>query len=286
MNTPIPLRLSPSAIRAYRACSYRYARDYVDRLADEARVPVPVFAFGGAIHKALAAFIRQGGAAKRSLDDLVASLQRHWEPLAFGDEKKSQAEFARARAMLENFYANPYATPGAHELALESNLTWKIPRRGILAVGRLDRVCLQPNGVLEVIDYKTGLTLPTVEEAEDDLQTVLYHTLAVDNYRHLNPTELRITYLYLAGPVPLTLVPDRAAQLKRWAGIEETAALIREDRADYESGMPLAEAFPPNRGSGCQFCPMRAHCHAKFPSIPSLFSLESGSQGEIPPLVG
>jgi RecB family exonuclease len=186
--------------------------------------------------------------------------------------------------MVEGFYASPYPAQITQELASELYLTWKVARRGILPAGRLDQVCLHPNGVLEVIDYKTGLTLPTPEEAENDPQTVLYHTLAADHYRHLNPTEVRITYLYLAGPVAITLAPERAAQLKRWAWIEEIAAMIRKDRADYEAGLPMEEAFPPNRGPGCQFCPMRAHRNAKFPTIPSLFPQDPAR--ETPPLAG
>lgn len=265
MDQSTPMRVSATAIRSYRSCSYRYAVDYVERLPEDVRLPVSAFAFGDAVHKALAQFIRQGGPAKRSVDDLVALLMRYWLPGAYADEAKSYAEFERAREMVEAFYFNPYPAVVEREVAVEASVRWATPHRGIQATGRLDRVCLLPGNVLEVIDYKTGQFIPTPEEAENDLQTVFYHTLAADAYRHFQPTAIQLTYLYLTGPTPVTLRPERAAQLRRWASVEETVAMIRKDRADYAAGMPLEEAFPPNRGDGCRTCPMRQHCDARFP---------------------
>jgi RecB family exonuclease len=279
MEQPKPLRVSPSAIRSYRSCSYRYALDYVDRLPEEARVPVPAFAFGDAIHKTLAQFIRMGGPTRCSVDDIVALLMRYWRGDLFPDEAKAYAEFERARDMVEVFYYVPYPMEIKREIAVEASVRWGAPRRGIVATGRLDRVCLLPDGVLEVIDYKTGQQVPTEEEAENDLQTVFYHTLAADAYRHLNPTAIQITYVYLAAQTAVPLQPERAAQLKRWEAVEATVAMIRKDREDHAAGMPLEEAFPPNRGDQCRSCPMRQHCDGRFPQAGLIIPPRTSTQG-------
>lgn len=260
MKHPEPLRISASGLRAFGECNYRYARDYVERLPDEERVPIAVFAFGEAIHKALAQFIRQGGWSKRSVDDLIALLMRHWDDRAFTDMEESRREFLRGQEMLEAFFANPYPATLARELGVEAFVNWNQARNGVLAVGKLDRICLLEDGTVEVIDYKCGKRKLTENELSQDVQALFYRTLAAEAFKTLAPRDVRVTFLFLDGPAAVSLGFDHEHFKSRWRIVEATAHAIRMGRGLHQAGVPLEVAFPLNRGGHCRSCPMRRHC--------------------------
>lgn len=277
MEPVTPLRISASAIRAYQGCAYRYALDYIERLPDAERELVPAFAFGDAVHKALAQFTRMGGHANRSVDDLIELLMRYWNSRAYLDEEMSHFQFLRGRELLEAFYFNPYPGVVSREVAVEAYVRWSAFRRGIMAVGRLDRVCLLPDGVLEVIDYKTGRPPQEHEAITADLQAVFYRTLAAEAYRELQPTGIRVTFLYLDGMVPVSSNLEKEAFQERWAEVEAVVASIRRDRRYHQRGLELDQAFRPHRSEQCRTCPMRRHCDREFPQPTHLASLEGGA---------
>lgn len=271
------LRVSASAIRAYQGCAHRYALDYVERLPDAEREPVAAFAFGDAIHKALAQFIRMGGHANRSLDDLIELLMRYWDARVYQDEEASHMQFQRGRELLEAFYFNPYPTIVTREVAVEAYVRWSAFRRGVLAVGRLDRVCLLTDGTLEVLDYKSGRPPQDRDAIKTDLQAVFYRTLAAEAYRELRPTGIRVTFLYLDGMVPISTVLDKETFQARWAEVEAVVTSIRRDRRYFQRGLDLAQAFPPHRSEQCRTCPMRRHCDRQFPQPARLVALDGGA---------
>lgn len=260
MEPAPPIRISASGIRAYQSCAYRYALDYIERLPAHEREPVPPFAVGDAVHKALAQFIRLGGWRTRSLDDLIELLMRHWDSRVHGDEEISHMHFTRCREQLEVFYQNPYPVVVAHEADVEKYVAWSRPRKGILATGRLDRTCLLPDGTLEVIDYKTGRCRLTDEELAREIQAIFYRTLAAEVYQRLSPAVIRVTFLYLEDLVPISVEYAQEDFMYLWSTVEAVVANIRRDRLHYQRGFPLQEAFPLNRGEHCRFCPMRRHC--------------------------
>lgn len=260
MQDTEPLRLSASGLRAFGECNYRYARDYVDRLPDGEREPVAAFAFGEAIHKALAQFIRQGGWAKRSVDDLVGLLMRHWDDRAYSDPEESSREFLRGRELLEAFYEHPHPAGPARELGVEAFVSWSRPRNGVIAVGKIDRACLLEDGTLEIIDYKCGKRILTEADLAQEAQAIFYRTLAAEAFKRLAPADVQVTFLFLDGPVPVSVKFDRDQFAAKWRGVEEIAQAIRKSRALNSAGVPLDEAFPLNRGAHCRSCPMRRHC--------------------------
>lgn len=265
MEPATPIRISASGIRAYQSCPYKYALDYVEKLPKEEREPIIAFAFGDAVHKAVAQFIRLGGWKAKSLDDLVALLMRHWDNSVYPDDQVAFEQFTRAREMLEVFYFNPYPSEVARELEVEAFVSWAGYRKGILATGRFDRTCLLPDGTLEVIDYKTGKCRQTAQELERDAQALFYRTLAADSYRGLAPSAIKVTFLFLDGFTPVSVEYCQADFLAHWSGIESVVSEIRRDRRHYERGLDLYEAFPPYRGNQCSSCAMRRHCERIAP---------------------
>lgn len=255
-----PVRLSASGVRAFLECRYRYYLDYIHRLAQEEREPVSSFAFGNAMHQAIADFFKAGGREGQTRDDLIASLMRHWDGSVYPDIDTELRRFHQGKRMLEGFYDNPYPEMVERELGVERYLKWKAPRRGIMATGKLDRICLLPDGVIEVLDYKTGHFRLKPAEMEGDLQAIFYRTLAGEAFRGLEPKGIRVTFHYLPSGATVSVEFEREHFLEKWRQVEPVAEQIRKARQKLNEGRPSWAAFPLSRGSRCSSCLMRRHC--------------------------
>lgn len=260
LKNPDVLRLVPSAVRAFRECPHSYGLSYVQPLPESERLPVPALALGSAVHAAIARFLRMGGWERRSLDELLGMLAMVWEPAAFGDEQAERDAYARATELLIAFFSHPYPPDVERELGVERNVSWLKPRRGILAAGKLDRVCLRRGGVLEVIDWKTGRPPDRLEPLQRDVQALFYRTLIADSFRWLAPSRVVVSFRYIGAAVTAALELDVVDFLDAWEEVLVTAEAIREGRARYHAGTPLADAFALNRGPGCRGCRFAAHC--------------------------
>lgn len=258
-NTDV-LRLVPSAVRAFRECAYSYGLSYVEPLPESERLPVPALALGSAVHAAIARFLRMGGWKRRGLDELLGMLAMVWEPAAFGGEQAERDAYARAGELLIAFFNHPYPPDVERELGVERNVAWLKPRRGILAAGKLDRVCLRRGGLLEVIDYKTGRPPDRLEPLHRDVQALFYRSLIADSFRWLAPSRVVVGFRYVGAAVTAALELDPIDFMDAWEEVLVTAEAIKEGRARHRAGAGLVEAFPLNRGPGCRGCRFAAHC--------------------------
>ena len=259
MDQRSPIRLSPSAVRAFRECPYRYAKDYIDRLPGCERVAIASFTFGNTIHQVLAAFIARGGWERISKDGLLELFVERW-PDNYSDPDKELEDFHRAKEMLEAFYDSPYPARPVKELGVERKLVWRRPYAGILATGRIDRLVVHHDGTMEAIDYKTGQRVMSVMEMADDAQALFYRTLAVTSQQSAGTMAIRVTYLYLASGAAVSINFEEAEFHQGWARIVDVANRIRSAMERYHGGEALGVAFPPRQGPQCNRCEMRQHC--------------------------
>lgn len=257
----MPLKISASAIKAYEQCPYRYARDYVDRLPQTEREPVFHLAFGNAIHRTVAKFILRGGWAKVSHAQLIQMLHEQWSNDLYESKTRRLTEFQRAKAMIDTFYFKRYPRDVTIELGVERYVRWAEPRNGVLATGKLDRVCLVGSDTLEVIDYKTGKPSVEPDSLASDLQVVFYRTLVADVFRELSPRSIKVTFFYLGEGLPISVELNREELIERWGYVQQIADRIREAKQNHEAGRPVSEAFPLSRGLQCRGCPIVQHCN-------------------------
>ncbi|MBM3269158.1 MAG: PD-(D/E)XK nuclease family protein [Candidatus Sericytochromatia bacterium] len=264
MNQQAPLRLSPSAVRAYRECPFKFAMDYVRRLPDDQREPTPALAVGNAVHKAIATFAKAGGKTRVTKEQLSSLLFRNWDHGQFPDPDEERRHFARAQRMVDGFWDRPYPEAGAWDVAIERSVTWAAPRCGILATGRLDRVCMRPANTMEVIDYKTSVRPAADGDLATDVQALFYRSLAAEAFRSLGAQEIRIAFYYLDSCATAQIVFEREAFQAAWREIQDVAAQIIAAKAKVADGSPgdLEAAFPKRPGLRCQGCPIRRKCGA------------------------
>ena len=260
MDSKDIMRISPSGVRSFRECAYAYARTYVSPLPERERVAVPALALGSAVHAAIARFHRRGAWARCGLDELVAMLAGVWEPHGFPDPRAEQEAYKRATELLVRFHAHPFLDGAVRELGVERNVTWRKPRRGMLATGRLDRVCLGPGGELVVVDYKCGMPPERAEVLQRDVQSVMYRGVAADAFRWLAPARIVIAFRYVGAAVTLEVEHDEVIFRDVWEDLVATVAEIRAARTRHTAGETLVDAFPLNRGPRCRSCQFAVHC--------------------------
>lgn len=163
------LTLSPSQAESYAACPRRYAFERRLHVGDE---PTVFLSFGSLIHDVLERAERLAadrGDVHAELDEALGELDVAWDPGWFGGEPWATAWYRRATQILTHLYqhwpstANPLTLERPLELQLDG-ITWR---------GKADRIEIA-NGVIRVVDYKTGSRVASIADAATSLQLGFY----------------------------------------------------------------------------------------------------------------
>lgn len=280
-GTERPLRrpaLSPSRAGDFRMCPLRYRFRAIDRLPE---VPGPAQVRGTLVHAVIERLFALP-AAERSPQQARALVPVVWAELAeaapglaevlFGPAEPDPGRgtgpapapdegpdpdpgltldewLASAGELLDVWFTmeDPRTfEPAACELLVETELA-----SGTLLRGYIDRLDAGPDGVLTVVDYKTGAAPAEYGEAAAMFQLKFY-ALALLQLRGVVPAELRL--LYLRGGQWLFYSPDEA-ELRRFERVLDALweAIVRAGR-DGD--------FPPRPGPACRQCSHRALCPA------------------------
>ena len=120
--------------------------------------------------------------------------------------------------------------------------------------GRIDRLGLRVDGTLEVLDFKTGSTLPSEEELRADPATTAYHLLAASRF----PADRIVVAQWSLRSGAQSEVALQPSDII--AGKEQLRTMVRE----LHRG-----AFSLNPGVACGYCPSRSTCPALAPDSPS-----------------
>jgi putative RecB family exonuclease len=147
---------------------------------------------GEAVHDTLNSFFSLAPQI-RTKERLFDQFELHWKSArnqegGFKDTKEEDDYKGRAIRMLENFYKkeDTQATP----YRLSPSSTKYIPlTNAVVLGGKIDRVDLEPDGSLHIIDYKTG------KEDQDDLYQLPIYDLLVRGW--LKKEVSKLSYLHL-----------------------------------------------------------------------------------------
>lgn len=242
-------RLSPSDAQGYDRCPRQFA---LGRLLDVSAGGSPYLAFGALIHTVLERAERQAASEDRpsTLEEALAVLDMQIGQHDFGAESLRYAWLRRAQELLEKLYTawpQPTASPVflEHLVRLElGGATWR---------GRIDRIDRNPDGTLRVVDYKTGKSAPTIEEARNSLQLGFYYLAsnadpAIAKHGPVTGAEFWFPHTSARNVTVRSFGPDLEAETRR--RLEEIARLIHE------------EDWKPRPGPACKNCDVRLVCPA------------------------
>lgn len=245
--------LSPSRAADFMTCPLRYRYRVVDRLPEP---PSADAARGSLVHKVLEDLFDLP-AAERTVATAREMLAPRWSWLLEQEEQLAQlfpdddaardAWLATCHSALERYFDLEDPTrlePAEREVYVEALLDSKLLLRGFI-----DRLDVAPNGMVRVVDYKSGKAPGEAFEATALFQMKFY-ALVVWRTRGVIPSVLQLIYLG-SGDI-LRYSPDEADLLATERKVEAVWQAIR--RAE------LAGDWRPRRSRLCDWCSFQAHC--------------------------
>lgn len=243
--------LSPSRANDFKQCPLLYRFRAIDRIPERSTTAQVK---GTVVHAALEALYAIPS-SKRDCDSAVELIEPAWDKvitespqlaeLISGKELATLLE--QARSLVTGYYEMEDPTrfdPESCEQRVEIELADGTPLRGFI-----DRIDVASNGMLRVVDYKTGKSPREFTEAKALFQMKFY-ALVVMRMRGVVPAQLKL--MYLADKQSLTYKPDEG-ELVRFERM--LSAIWRAILAAGESG-----DFRPKRGKLCNWCDHQALC--------------------------
>jgi putative RecB family exonuclease len=240
-------RISNYKISTFLQCPLQYKLRYVDFLGARYKKNWPFLVMGHAVHRALADFYVLKDKGQRTGKKLKELLRENWKKedrSVFSSREEERRWGLLALEMLEAFSkTGDLSVRPAH---VEE--TVEVAVSDFLLSGRIDRIDKVAEGFFEVIDYKTGRSVPSQRELDTDLQMTIYATLA-KHYFGFVPSRLSALYLRSGKKISTARTQEGIAQ-----GIEQIRGIIADIK---ECG-----DFQARPGRLCQWCDFLEICEA------------------------
>jgi RecB family exonuclease len=251
-----PLALSGSAIDGITHCPLRW---FLGREAGGSTAQTSATGFGSIVHALAAAVVT--GEVPADVDAMRAHLDRVWSQLDFvvpwaGVKERREAEDALAR-----FLAWHRAERGRRPVAVEHefSVSFEVAGEPVTLRGSMDRVEVDEQGRVVVVDFKTGKSQPKEDDIAEHAQLGAYQ-LAV---RHGAVDDLVGPGARLGGA---ELVQLRKSVRNR-TKVQHQPALAPSSFAEEQLGSVVRsvrdEAFAATPGGHCTHCEFATCCPAQ-----------------------
>ncbi len=260
-------RLSFSKMNTYEMCPMNYRKLYLDHVAPK---PKSFFSIGLSYHQTMEDLYAYTGPKKQpSLKKLLDLFKRKWISAGYRSREEEDFNFRRGLRMCEDYYAEfidgKYKPAGAAEDYFE----FRVGRT--LLCGFIDRVDLNEDGTITIIDYKTNPKLYTQEELDEDQQMTMYYLAAREgkisstNYKPVDVKKFVFQFVNFCKdlvtyrkPSDLEALTERVTHFT--AEMEWRQKLYKNSNFDPRAGMLL---FPPQDNKYCQSCDHHHLCPLK-----------------------
>ena len=286
MALEVPKTLSPSKVSTFKDCALRFRLSAIDRLPE---APSVAATRGTMVHLALEHLMRRPP-AERTVDAALDDLHRahremadHPDVTGLGLDAEQDAAFvASAEQLVRNYFRleDPTQVRGnGLELMLGTDVTvdvrhrdvagrWATQAHHLRLRGIIDRLDIDDDGEITVVDYKTGRA-PSERFEQGSLSGVHFYAYLCERFFGKAPA--RVQLLYLADPVTITATPS--AQSIRGLGKRVEAIWTTVVQACEK------ESFRPNPGKLCSYCSYQAYCPAQGGSLDALAAPTSDAAG-------
>jgi RecB family exonuclease len=278
----MPRRLyscTPSRINTWLDCPRRYRMSYLDRPIPAKGGPWAHNSLGASVHNALAGWWRLAR-AKRTPEAAGALVENGWIGEGFRDDEQSAVWRVRARDMVQQYAEklDPYDEPVGVERTVATTTTT------LAMSGRIDRLDERVSGddtELVVVDYKTGRSVSSTDEARGSLALALYAVAAARTLRK----KCRRVELHHVPSGTVAAFEHTTESLQRQVGrLELAASEAQAADAAYAQAVvtnSVDDVFPPRPTTRCGWCDFRRHCPEGRAASPERRSWDAlASEGE------
>ncbi len=240
------LSITPTKLSDYLNCPLKFKLKHIDKSGGAASSAA--FTFGTTMHRAL-----QELHDKEMLKDGIPSceglLKRFWNSSGYATPEESRNYFARGCHALET-YCHVAKAEASETLGTEVFMSLIVEFKGqkIRLGCRVDRLALDQNDVLEIIDYKTSAAgkVPTLEFVRNDLPTFLYFVLSRISYPQF--PNVKFTYLNVMSMAKITVEYERSLIDENKKALWECLKTIASDK------------FTPRSSECCSWCDFQDEC--------------------------
>ena len=250
----MPARLfgcTPSRLAAFD-CPRRYRFTYLDRPPPPRGRPWAHNTVGATAHLALHKWWLLPR-AHRTPDEGAALVERNWQPVGFRDGLHSQRVCSTTAHTVREYLAGQ-VDPTDEPVGVERTVATRTERLAVS--GRVDRID-DRDGVLVVVDYKTGRRPLDTDDARGSQALALY-VLAVR--RTLRRWCARVELHHLPTGTVAAFDHTEDSLQRHLARAERTAHDIVSATDTLAAGADPDDVFPPNPTPGCSWCDFRQQC--------------------------
>ncbi len=239
----------------YKECPQKYKFRYIYMIAEQ---PKYYFSFGTALHAVMEYIYNPDHASFPTLAQALAFFEKHWSQTSFEQKGYASAEkelagYAEGRQILESYYAK-HAANFVSPLSVELKSTLSMD--GLSLTSILDRIDYMGDGLVKIVDYKTGKTVQRVPDQLYMYQKVVENSPDIKKLvQQKDPAakELRVGQLsFYHLPTLQEMTFERAADkeiFEFWQGVLKIVDNIR------------AGKFAPTPGENqCRWCDYRNIC--------------------------
>ena len=166
--------LSATSILTYMDCPLQYKYRYVDKIPGAPEKPNLIL--GNVIHKVLELFHKK---QQSSFDELMKLLEKHWQEGGYKYKQEQEQNHADAEKMLTNYW-NYIKFNVANTLYTEYCFSFDTQYANLN--GKCDRIDLDNENKISIIDYKTSKSSMTERELKKNIQLGIYFKMYYWNF--------------------------------------------------------------------------------------------------------
>jgi len=242
------LRLSFTRVDTFEQCPRRFRYQYIDGLP---QAPAPQLSFGSSIHATLEWLYDRKHPVLPSLEETLQALFDRWDTTGYADAPRSEQleAYEHARRVVTMFHDR--VQHEGFRLPAATEAWFSLPFDGeLVVVGAIDRVDVDDDGTLHVVDYKTNRRARSRAQVRSSLQLAIYALATHELFGHLPAT---VALDFVVPGVRVTVPVD---ELELAAVPHRIAAVAQRIRSHEDTPVP-------NRL--CDWCDYRAICPAWSP---------------------
>ncbi len=171
---------SPTRIASFLECAVKYRYIYLDKIGRFYQKPRGYFSLGSSLHSVLKQF--HDGGCTFTLDEMTSTFASSWISAGYSTPEEEALNRVAGDEMVRAYYADwqNRRACDVQTISVERTFTrdmgaWKLS-------GRIDRLDMHSDGVVEIVDYKSGRLQVTEEEIANDLAMRCYMLLVQSSF--------------------------------------------------------------------------------------------------------
>nr|WP_106538348.1 PD-(D/E)XK nuclease family protein [Haloactinopolyspora alba] len=244
-------RATPTRLTTWLDCPRRYRFSYLDRPPPPKGPPWAHNTVGAVVHNALAAWWRLPR-QERTVAVVPSLVAEYWGDEGFRDAEQAGLWRTRAVDMVTRYVSG--LDPDDEPRGVER--TVGVVHEGTSLSGRVDRID-ERDGVLVVVDYKTGRHVLSTDDARSSLALAVYAAAAT---RTLRAPCHRVELHHLPSGEVVAWEHDERTLTRHLDRADAIAAECAEADQAFHDGDASDETFPPRPSPLCGWCDYVRHC--------------------------